>query len=80
MTDIRLERWGNHYGTPTITFLLTYNAQIEKTHYIFGLASSTTDESPKPWDISNTERFTVDQKNSVLVDESQLVLYCALRR
>src|SRR3990167_1350961 len=36
LTDIRLERWGSHYGTPTITFLLTHNVQIEKTRYIFG--------------------------------------------
>lgn len=69
LSEIRLERWGNHYGTPTITFLLTYNTQIEKTRYIFGLASSKTDESPKPWELANSERFSVDQKNTVLVDE-----------
>lgn len=72
LTDIRLERWGNHYGTPTITFLLTYNVQIEKTRCVFGLASSYTEESPKPWEILNSTRFTVDEQNFVLVDEKSV--------
>lgn len=68
LSEIRLERWGSHYGTPTITFLLTYSTQIEKTKYIFGLALSQTDESPKPWEIANSERLSLDRQNSVLVD------------
>src|SRR5690242_9484772 len=31
LRNVRLERWCNHYGTPTITFLLTYHSEIEQT-------------------------------------------------
>lgn len=65
---IRLERWGSHYGTPTITFLLTYNSAIEKTKHFFALATPS-DQSPRPWEIVKSERLVLDQKNDVLVDE-----------
>lgn len=69
LSSIRLERWGNHYGTPTITFLLTYQSQIEKTCHIFSSKLSEKTES-KPWEIIKNESLTVDQHNSVLVDET----------
>ena len=59
LSEIRVGRWRHHYGTPTITFLLTYNSEIKKTRYIFGLTSSITNESPEPWELKTTERFSV---------------------
>lgn len=68
LSEIRLKRWENHYGTPTITFLLTYHSQIEKTKCIFELASSD-DESSNPWEIINSEHLSTDEQNSVLIDK-----------
>lgn len=36
--DIRTERWESHYGTPTITFLLTYQTQIQQLSESFKLS------------------------------------------
>lgn len=33
---IRANRWSHHFGTPTITFLLSFKTQIDQTVKLFG--------------------------------------------
>lgn len=69
LTQIRLQRWANHFGTPTLTFLLTYNAEIEQTKYIFGSVSPTFYSASAPWEIVKQTKLSTDQSNDVMVDE-----------
>lgn len=66
---IRLERWYNHYGTPTITFLLTYNSEIKQTQQLFDLTTSVIDKRPLPWQINKPAPTVKDETNNVIVNE-----------
>ena len=66
LRKIRLTRWALHYGTPTITFLLTYNIEIEETSTLFSLSKRIMN---KPWLIIPKENLVIDQQNEVMVDE-----------
>lgn len=35
LTQIRIQRWQKHFGTPTLAFLLSYKQQIDETEKIF---------------------------------------------
>jgi SAM-dependent methyltransferase len=66
LNKIRLERWKNHYGTPTITFLLTYQNEIKKTVIVCNNASLTS----TPWNVEHTINLSFNKKNNILIDES----------
>lgn len=65
---VRLERWHAHYGTPTITFLLTYQADIEKTQFALLEAAQYSSDCDKPWNITISSRYVTDTANSVVVN------------
>jgi hypothetical protein len=67
LTSVRINRWANHYGTPTITFLITYHSEIERTHLFFQTAASCI-MSVKPWEIINKSNLVVDPQNEIVVD------------
>lgn len=69
LCDIRLERWGNHFGTPTITFLLTYNSQIEQTQRLFDSDLLKLESIVKPWEIIAQTNHAEDKQNNVIVNE-----------
>lgn len=71
LANIRLERWNDHYGTPTLTFLLTYAYQIEKTKRYFYF-TSTQELTRKPLEVSVRRNFAVDNQNNVLVDTQSI--------
>jgi SAM-dependent methyltransferase len=60
---LRLARWKNHAGTPTISFLTTYRAEIEKLTAFF--QDFDVDLSPDQQVI----RELFDESNHVFVDE-----------
>lgn len=68
LASIRLARWHNHYGMPTITFLLTYHIQIEQTKRLFDLELSQVALSQKPWELYSNN-FVVDEQNDVIVNK-----------
>lgn len=72
LTNIRLARWGSHYGTPTITFLLTFNSQIEETSHLFMQAKSETPLSTKPWEITSHNNLSIDSQNNTMVNEQSV--------
>ncbi len=64
LLKVKINRWKNHYGTPTIEFLLTFNEHITKT----SIAFETKCFSDYPWLISKDLNLTYDNKNNVLFD------------
>ncbi|EHL31841.1 class I SAM-dependent methyltransferase [Legionella drancourtii] len=71
---IRAKRWEHHFGTPTITFLLSYKLQIDKTTKLFDELSLEA-ESPVdlPWLISTIEGFSIDHDNNVVTDPKSVL-------
>ncbi|VEB33665.1 class I SAM-dependent methyltransferase [Legionella cherrii] len=64
---IRAKRWEHHFGTPTITFLLSFKTQIDKTTKLFD--ELTLEAEPPiylPWYISKIEGFSIDHDNNVV--------------
>lgn len=67
---VRMQRWAHHYGTPTVTFLISYRQQIEKTCSEFKLGD-VEEKSTKSWMVSETSK-QIDKDNDVLVDPKAL--------
>jgi SAM-dependent methyltransferase len=67
LLGIREKRWGQHYGVPTTTFLLTYKLPIEETKQLFdALINENASELKSPWLIS--KNIGLDKDNGVYVD------------
>ncbi|HAT8326965.1 TPA: methyltransferase [Legionella pneumophila] len=65
---IRAKRWTQHFGTPTITFLLSFKVQIEQTAKLFMELTSQYELSDSPWLIKLSDDLKVDTNNDVTVD------------
>lgn len=64
---IRARRWEHHFGTPTITFLLSFKSQIDRTTKLFDELTLETESSiDLPWLISKIEGFSIDHDNNVV--------------
>ena len=73
LTNIRLERWENHYGTPTITFLLTFHSHINQTIQLFQQLQAEENFSLEPWRVMlSQDSFTLDFENGTLVDKQSI--------
>lgn len=69
LTVIRLRRWSNHFGTPTIYFLLTYDLHIKGTAAYFGDESYLAVQATRPWQVDEQAHLVCDIRNNVMVDE-----------
>lgn len=66
---IRAKRWEHHFGTPTITFLLSFKSQIDKTTKLFDELSLEAERTlDLPWLISKIEGFSIDHDNNVVTN------------
>lgn len=66
---IRAKRWERHFGTPTITFLLSFKIQIDQTTKLF--EELTLEAEPPielPWNISTIDEFSIDLDNNIVTD------------
>ncbi|MFC3909679.1 class I SAM-dependent methyltransferase [Legionella dresdenensis] len=70
---LRAKRWEHHFGTPTITFLLSFKAQIDQTTKLFDEQILET-ESPiqSPWSISKMDGFSIDLDNNIVTDPKSI--------
>ncbi|WP_131794040.1 class I SAM-dependent methyltransferase [Fluoribacter gormanii] len=66
---LRAKRWEHHFGTPTITFLLSYKTQIDQTTKLFD-EKTLEAELPieLPWSISKMDGFSIDLDNNIVTD------------
>ena len=68
LVGIKINRWQNHFGTPTITFLLSYKKYIDQTKQFFDNFSNVHKSKPiEPWLINKAKDYIVDNNNAVLV-------------
>lgn len=66
---VRTQRWGQHYGTPTVPFLLSYKIQIAQTKQFFDeFVVKPKEGLQAPWYITKEERDVIDPDNNVMVD------------
>ncbi|MDR3504325.1 MAG: class I SAM-dependent methyltransferase [Legionella sp.] len=70
---LRAKRWAHHFGTPTITFLLTYNNQIEQTLRFFNESTTETITIQTPWLITKEHTNVIDNDNNVLSDPESIL-------
>lgn len=70
---IRMERWSNHFGTPTVPFLISYQNQIKQTSDLFKHLNEEklTHSLATPWLVTKIPG-TIDVVNSVIVDMSDI--------
>lgn len=65
----RIKLWKNHFGTPTVPFLLSYKNEIENTKQIFNLFSKNQpDLINTSWMINKHNNFILDKTNNILIN------------
>lgn len=69
---LRAKRWGHHFGTPTVTFLLSFKAQIDQTSKLFEEATPDKEPDVFPWNIELVDSFSVDRENGVVADPKSI--------
>jgi len=68
LTDARMKRWQDHFGTPTVTFLLSYQQEIEQTkQFFYSLQNLEQILSDTPWLIQVNKNTVIDHHNHVMV-------------
>ncbi|CEG62186.1 class I SAM-dependent methyltransferase [Legionella micdadei] len=73
LSAIKAKRWEQHFGTPTVTFLLSYKSQIDLTKQLFDEFSTVS--QPKhdlPWLVKEMKDFAVDNENGVIIDPKSI--------
>ncbi len=70
LSILRAKRWEHHFGTPTITFLLTYKLQIDATSHFFSEPSyePAACDTPLPWMIDQTPTSVIDRENHIMAN------------
>lgn len=68
-TLLRTKRWSDHFGTPTLFFLLSYQQEIEKTSQEYKNINTVEEKKStiSPWTINKTSKEN-DEKNHLLID------------
>ncbi|CEK09264.1 putative Methyltransferase [Legionella hackeliae] len=67
--EIRIKRWSQHYGTPTVPFLLSFKEKIDQTKQLFIEPSiQNQKERRRPWFVNKQENFKVDEMNKVIIN------------
>ena len=69
LVELRAKRWEHHFGTPTVTFLLTYKTHIDQAIKLFQkLPNSNEPLFTDSWLINKNKAFIPDPENVVLID------------
>jgi hypothetical protein len=72
LLGVRVYRWSNHFGTPTVPFLLSYKEQINVTKRLFDERYSLNVlKKYIPWFDINP-KFVMDHDNRILVDPKSI--------
>lgn len=73
LSEIKGQRWEQHFGTPTVVFLLSYKTQIDKTKQLFdGFSALQVITSNAPWLINNERGFVIDSDNDLIIDPKSI--------
>ncbi|KTD66771.1 putative Methyltransferase [Legionella steelei] len=70
---LRAKRWEQHFGTPTITFLLSFKTQIDQTTKLFDeLIPEVGQPIELPWSISKIDGLSIDLDNNIVTDSKSI--------
>lgn len=69
LLTVRLERWKNHFGTPTIEFLISFDNEIEQIKEIFNKKASF---DTRPWSVLPTKKQKFNTENCIFQDEKSI--------
>lgn len=69
---LRAKRWAHHFGTPTITFLLSFKAQIDQVSKLFEELAPEKELDVFPWNIELVDSLFVDRDNDVVVNPKSI--------
>lgn len=72
MTQVRVQRWKQHFGTPTVPFLLSYKVPIDDTRKLFNFYTPGEFLQITPWKVPKDVHFTVDTQNRVFADPNSI--------
>lgn len=71
--NIRAKRWEHHFGTPTITFLLSFKQQIDKTTMLFNASTLEAElTSELPWLIFKLDGYSIDLDNGIMINPQSI--------
>lgn len=75
---IRAKRWEHHFGTPTITFLLSFKTQIDQTTKLFDELTLEAEQPIElPWSIANIDGLSIDLDNNIATDPKSVMRVAA---
>lgn|SRR3990167_7421614 len=70
---VRIKRWEQHFGVPTVTFLLSYKDQINQIKQLFdGLTNLQHHFPDYPWLINKENNFVIDHANNIIIDPNSI--------
>ena len=72
LAQVRARRWSEHFGTPTITFLLSYKQQLADTQKSFNYYANGELLPITPWMIHKEDHFKIDSRNNIIVDPNSI--------
>ncbi|MDF1757774.1 MAG: class I SAM-dependent methyltransferase [Legionellaceae bacterium] len=73
LISARENLWKNHFGVPTVQFLLSHKKEILSTQKTFNIfTNKQPDLVNKPWMINKQEKFHIDQTNNVFIDPESI--------
>ncbi|MBA2653360.1 MAG: methyltransferase domain-containing protein [Tatlockia sp.] len=69
LNNIKVERWKQHFGTPTVTFLLSFKSEIDLTTELFDNYTNLVKIAQKlPWHVNKENGFELDKDNNLVSD------------
>ncbi|HAT8648913.1 TPA: methyltransferase [Legionella pneumophila] len=75
---IRAKRWEHHFGTPTITFLLSFKTQIDQTTKLFDELTVEVEQPIEfPWGIVKIDGLSLDLDNNIVTDPKSVTRVAA---
>lgn len=69
LLSIRLQRWSGHFGTPTLTFFLSYQIEIDETCDQYKRIENVFVKLATPWKINQSiNQCKLDEVNNIVVN------------
>lgn len=74
LVTLRAQRWDQHFGTPTVPFLLSYKHQIDATKLLFDTLAGSREVAcdASPWLVKIEPGFGIDKDNDVIADPTSI--------
>jgi ubiquinone/menaquinone biosynthesis C-methylase UbiE len=71
LVPVKANRWHNHFGTPTVDFLLSFKERIDRTKLFFD-SFMEADSQEAPWLLNREVDLVEDTNNAVLINPQSI--------